>query len=148
MTTQTKSAKPSSDAFEQVMENFRKTSEAALEMQQEVYRQWTKGWDGFPQPHTAWIDQARDFQKDWAHMVTEFARKYRETLDKQYRDGIKALEEAFRVSQSKDPAQLGKRAEEFCRNALECMRDSFEAQITEFQDMSNRWLELMTNAGK
>ena len=148
MTVQTKSAKPSTDAFEQVTDNFRKTAEAALEMQQEIYRQWTSSWNGFPQPQTAWVDQAREFQKDWATTITELARKYRESLDKQYRDGVKSFEEAFRVTQSKDPAQLNKRVEEFGRNALECMRDSFEAQITEFQDMSNRWLELMTNAGK
>jgi hypothetical protein len=131
-----------------VFENLRKTAEANLEMQQELFRQWSANWPGFPQPQNAWIERAQKFQKDWAKTVKEVLARHREVLDEQYRLAIDSLEEAFRVVQSSDPQEFAKRCETLCRKSLEVMRDAAELQAKETQDAFTKWIDLATKSAK
>jgi hypothetical protein len=130
--------------FEQVMDNFRKTAEATMSAQKDLYEQWQSNWPGLAQPQVPWLDQVREFQRSWSSTVVELVRKHRETLDQQYQAGIEAIEEAFSVSESGDPEEFRKRVEQLCRKNLDCLKEISEAQIKEFQNATTKWVEFLT----
>jgi hypothetical protein len=132
--------------FEQVFDNVRKTAEANMQIQQEFLRQWQQLWPGVPNPQTAWLEQVRKIQREWAHTVGDLARKHREVLDHQYQAALDSLEQALSCAQAKDPEEFRKRAEELCRKTLECMRESAEAQVRELQNALTQWTELATKS--
>jgi hypothetical protein len=139
-------ADAASKVFEQLIESFRKTAETTLAAQKELYQQWQSTWPGMVQPQAPWLDQLRQFQRNWSKTVIELAGKHRDTLDRQYQAGIDALDEAFKLSESEDPEDFRKRAEELCRKNLDCLKEISEAQIQEFQNSTTRWVELFTKA--
>ena len=81
MSTQTESV---SSVFEEAFENLRKTAESSVEMQQEMFRQWTAKWPGLPQPQDAWVERVQKFQKEWSKTVKELLSKHRQVLDEKY----------------------------------------------------------------
>jgi hypothetical protein len=139
MATQTKSV---TSVFEQAFDSLRKTAEANVEMQQELFRQWGTNWPGFPQSQNAWVERVQKFQKDWAKTVKELLSKHREILDEQYRMGLESLDEAFRVLQSSDPEDYAKRCEALCKKSLEVMREAGELQVKETQEALSKLIGL------
>jgi hypothetical protein len=141
MATQTESP---SNLFEQAFDSFRKTAEANIEVQQELFRQWGANWPGLGQPQNAWIERVQKFQKEWSKTVKEVLSKHREILDEQYELALDSLEEAFRVGQSTDPQEYAKRCESLCKKCLQALRDSGELQVKETQEALTKWLALAT----
>jgi hypothetical protein len=135
--------------YEQVMETFRKATESTIQIQQQMLRQWTQFWPQMPGMPTTnfgapWLDQLQSFQKQMATSVTDLLKKHRETLDTQYSAGIRAIEEAFRVGEAKDPAQLKKLTEDLWKQSFECLKTSSESQMKEFQLVVEKWMETMS----
>jgi len=148
--------------FDQVLDNFRKASESTIQLQQEMFRQWTRHWaqaTGVSKTATAtfadpgaWAEQFREFQKYWAKSVTDLLKKHKDTLDAQYESGVKTIEDAFRVADAKDPAQYRRLTEELWRHSFDCLKTVVEDQLREFQTMSETFSEAaskgFTAAGK
>jgi hypothetical protein len=145
MTTQTESVK---SLFEDVFENLRKTAEANIEMQQELFRQWSSNWPGLPQPQNAWVERIQKFQKEWANTAKELLAKHREVLDAEYQMAVDSLEEAFRLGQASDPQDFAKRCEAVCRKSLEALRDVGELQLKETQEALSKWVSLAVKSAK
>jgi len=141
MTTETKN-----QVFEEIFTNITKAAEANLKMQQEIFRQWTTMWPGFPTPQAAWMDKMRDFQRQWSQTVSDLARRHRETVDRQYQAALENLDAALRVTESTNPEEYRRRAEQLCRKTIDCMREMSETQIKEYQDSLTQWSELMTKS--
>jgi hypothetical protein len=135
--------------LDQVFDNFRKASESTLQMQQDLFKKWTTQWPTTP-PATAgtadWTEQAQAFQKRWLESVTEVMSKHREKLDAQYKAGISAIEDAFKVTEAKTPDDYRKMTEELWRKSFETLKTSAETQIQEFQKAVEKWFELMEKA--
>jgi len=142
MTTET-----SHDLYGDVLQHIRNAAEANVKLQQDMFRQWTTLWPGFPSPQAAWMDKVRDFQRQWANTVSDLARKHRDVLDKQYQATLESLEDALRLGESSNPEELRQRTEQLCRKTLDCMRDVSEMQMKEFQDAVSKWSELATKTG-
>jgi hypothetical protein len=132
-----------SRVLEDVFQNMRKAAEANLKMQQEVFQQWSHFWP-VATPQSAMVDKARDFQKQWATTVSDLARKHRDVFDRQYQAALESLDAALRVTESTNPEEYRKRSEQFCRKALDCVREVSETQLREFQDAVTKWTELTT----
>jgi hypothetical protein len=135
------------NVYDEVLSNMRKAGEANLKMQQEVFRQWSTLWPGFPNPQTAWLNKVRDFQHQWVTTISDLARKHRDTLDRQYQAALESLEEALRVTESSNPDEFRKRSEQLVRKTLDCMREISETQMKEFQDAVSKWSELASKSG-
>src|SRR4051794_39567623 len=106
--------------IDQVFDNFRKASESTVQMQQELFKQWTSQWTtagatlpGVPSDPAAFVQQAQAFQKRWLETMTEMMNKHRESLDAQYKAGIRAIEESIRVNEVKSPEDYRRMTEEF-----------------------------------
>ena len=142
MSTETKSP-----VVEEVFTNISKAAEANLKLQQEIFRQWTSMWPGIPAPHTAWLDKVRDIQKQWTSAVSDLARRHRDTVDRQYQAALENLDAALRVTESSNPEEYRRRAEQLCRKTIDCMREMSEAQIKEYQEAMTEWTDLVTKTG-
>ena len=95
---------------------------------------------------SAWTQQAQTFQKRWLETLTEMMNKHRESLDAQYKAGIRAIEESFRVSEAKSPDDYRRMTEELWRKGFENLKSSTETQIRDFQAASQKWCELVAKA--
>lgn len=135
--------------FDQVFESFRKASETTLQAQQELFHQWMSQWPMFPmEPTTPGSnvvnEQARSFQKQWTDTATALLTKHCETLDAQYRAGIRTIEDALRTTEAKNPEEFRRLTEELWRKSFEVLRQTIENQIRDFQIAVEKWSELMT----
>jgi len=132
------------NVFDQAFEGFRKATESTLHMQQDMFRQWTKFWPGFPKPQAEFAERAQKFQKEWARTVTETTRKFQESWDTQYKSGLQLLTDAFKVAETKEPEELRQQTEELWKKTFECFKGLAQAQVNDFQAASQKWIELLT----
>jgi hypothetical protein len=136
--------------YDQVLDNFRKAAESTMQIQQEMFRSWAQQWTqppmvpgmpGAANPAEGAAEQVRAFQKRWAEAVTDTIRKHKETLDAQYKAGVRTIEDAFRVGEAKDPEQFRRLVEDLWRQSFDCLKTIVEAQMQDFQASLDRWLE-------
>jgi hypothetical protein len=136
-----------SQLFEEVFQNVRKAAEVGLKLQQDAFQQWTSLWPGEATSQPAWVDRMRKFHSQWCETVSSLAAKHREVLDQQYQATVESLDTALKVTESSNPEEFRRRSEQFCRKAVDCMRDVSESQVREFQDSAAKWTKLVTKAG-
>ncbi|MFO0907998.1 MAG: hypothetical protein U0794_06505 [Isosphaeraceae bacterium] len=147
--------------IDQVMEQFRRATESTLQIQQQLLQQWSQQWTHLPFPGftgmpgmpgmpagmtppafgTPMADQVQVFQKRMAAAVTDLLEKHRAALDAQYAAGIRTLEDAFRIGEAKDPAQLLRLTEEFWKHSFDCLKTLAEDQVKGFQAATQTWME-------
>ena len=138
------------NVFEQVLTNMRQATESSVKMQQDALQQWTALWPGFPglpSAQSVWMDKILEFQRQWSNAVSDLAHKHRNTVDRQYQTALESLDEALRVGESSSPEEYRKRTEQFCRKALDCMREASEAQMKEYQEAMSKLSELVGKVG-
>ena len=129
--------------IDQIFEGFRKASESSLQMQQEMFRQWTQQLQAVPESaaglSTEW---GRTFQKRWLDLALELLHKHRESLDTTYKSGIQLVEQSFRLSEAKSSEDYRKTAEDLWRKLFETYKDQSEAQFRDFQTWAERSFEM------
>jgi hypothetical protein len=134
--------------FDQILDNYRKATEASLQFQQLMLRSWGQQWPssfGVAPAATnpaAWPEQVHKAQKQVVETITDMLNKHREALDTQYRAGIRSIEEAFRVGEAKDPEQFRKLTEELWRHSYECLKSLAESQMRDIQAVTQKWFDL------
>jgi hypothetical protein len=130
--------------FEPVFASLKKVTETTLRMQQEMYEKWVSLWPGVRPAQAAFTEPALKFQKKWAEFYEETLKKQRETLEAQFKAGLKNIEDAFRLAEAKDPDELRVKTTELWEKVFETLRQSAEAQLRDFQTIAARWAELVT----
>ena len=78
--------------------------------------------------------------------VTEMLNKHRESLDAQYRAGIRAIEEAFKVGEAKDPQQFRRLTEELWKHSIEYLKTVAEAQTRDVQAAMEKFYEVASKS--
>jgi len=126
--------------FEHVFENFRKATEAAGQMQQELFRQWSAYWPGFPKAQPT--EQIKHFQMEWSQAFTELTRKYQESWDRQYKAGMESLEKAFQLTEVKDAEGFRQKMMELWQKSFDCLKDVAQTQMQNFQAAVEKWIAL------
>ena len=142
--------------FDVILENYRKAAESTMKLQQDMLRSWTgQVWGGesfgFPWmagplsgaalPGGALVEQWSAAQKKWGETVTEMLNKHRESLDAQYRAGIKTIEDAFKVGEARDPQQFRRLTEELWKQSFECLKTVAESQVRDVQTAMQKWYD-------
>lgn len=140
--------------YDQMLDGFRKAAEATLQAQQEMFKQWAQqagkvppmpGVAATPDPAAAvngMADRLRAAGRQWSDAITHTMEKHRETLDAQYKAGIRTIEDAFRVGEAKDPEQYRRLVEELWRHSIEALKTVTEAQMKEFRDVLQEWSDV------
>jgi hypothetical protein len=130
--------------FEQAFDNLRLAAETSIHMQQELFKTWVSVWPGLAPPPHAGNDKFQKAQKKWAEFVADLVKKERETLETQFSAGLKNIEEAFRLAEAKEPEELRAKTIELWQKSIDCMRQTYEAQMRDFQAAVLKWTELVT----
>jgi len=135
--------------FDQILDTYRKAAESTMQFQQIMMRNWTQQWPqmpglGLPNPGAAWMEQAHTAQKKWGETVVGMLDKHRESLDAQYRAGIRIIDDAFRTGEAKDPEQFRRLTEELWRHSFEALKAVTEDQIRECQSATKKWFEAVS----
>lgn len=135
--------------FEQIFDEYRKAVETSFRMQQELYRQWMNGWPVKP-PDVRVVDrpavreQIRSYQKQWSDTLAETMEKHREALNAQYKNGIEAIEAAFRTTEARTPEQYWRLTQEFWRKSIDSYKTAFETQSKYVSGLAQMWLDMVT----
>ncbi|MFO0890603.1 MAG: hypothetical protein U0790_15845 [Isosphaeraceae bacterium] len=137
--------------FDQVFDSFRRATETTLQAQQDLFRQWMSQWPLFPMvpgeaAGGAAGEEIRGLKKQWTDSVTALMTKHCETLDAQYRAGIKTIEDALRTTEAKSPEEFRRLTEDLWSKSFEVLKQTIENQIRDFQAAVEKWSELMTRA--
>jgi hypothetical protein len=137
--------------FDQALDNLRKATESTVKFQQEMFRQWVQKCAELPGVPTQGasfdedsLDQIQAFQKQWLEGLTGLLTKHRETLDAQYKAGIRTIEEAFRATDSKDPERFRKLVEELWRQNFDCLKTVIESQLRDYQATAEKGFEAVS----
>src|SRR6266542_1194499 len=125
--------------FEQVFENLRLATESSIHLQQELFKKWVGVWSGVPAAPHSGGDQILKAQKKWTEFIADLVKKERETLEAQFSAGLKNIEEAFRLVEAKQPEELRTKTIELWQKSIDCLRQTYEAQIRHFQAAVVKW---------
>ncbi len=129
--------------FEQVFENLRQASTAAIGMQQELFKKWVGMWPGVPAVPPA-VGEPLKVQKEWVGAVSDLVRRRREALEAQFSAGLGNIEEAFHLAEAKNPEELRAKTVALWQKVFECLRQTYETQARDFQGAAARFAELIT----
>jgi len=130
--------------FESVFDSLKKVTETTLRMQQEMYEKWVSLRPGVSPAQAMFTETAQKFQKGWTEFYEETLKKQRDTLEAQFKAGLKNIEDAFRLAEAKDPEELRAKTTELWQKVFETLRQSSEAQLRDLQTFTGRWTELAT----
>jgi hypothetical protein len=128
--------------FEQVFDNLRTATESGMKMQQELFKKWVGAWPGVGTPPGGG-EKIVKAQKQWTEFIADLIRKQRETLEAQFSAGLKSIEEAFRLAEAQKPEELRERTIELWQKSIDTMRQTYEAQMRDFQAAVTKWTELV-----
>jgi len=133
-----------SKTFEQAFNNFRKATEATVQMQQDFFRQWSGFWPGFPKLQPT--EKVQQFQKEWSQATAEVTKTYLQSWDRQCKAGMEALEKAFQLTEAKDAEGFHQNMIELWQKSFECLKNVAETQMQTFQTGVEKWIELAKKA--
>jgi NAD(P)-dependent dehydrogenase (short-subunit alcohol dehydrogenase family) len=132
--------------YESMMDSFRKAAESTLQVQQDMFRTWAEYLNPaaarHDQPASAAAevaDQVAAARKRWQETITGMLDQHRASLDQQYREGIKAIDQAFKAADARDPEQLRKLVEELWRHGFDSLGTLVNAQTKDFQKAMEKW---------
>ena len=140
-----------------ILENYSKAVESTLR-QQKMLRNWTMQWSpfgtqlfGLPLPGTstsasetpaaAWLEQLSTAQVKWANAVADMLKRHQETLDEEYRAGIRAVEDSFQVGETRDLEQFCRLSVELWRRNYEVLKTAVASQMNDVQSVLQKWYE-------
>ena len=92
-------------------------------------------------PATAWLEQLSTAQRKCAEAVADMLKRHQETLDEEYRAGIRAIDDAFRVAEARNPEQFQRLSEELWRRNCEVLKTAVASQMHDVQSVMQKWYE-------
>jgi len=125
--------------FEQLFENVRRAAEFNIQMQQEA----CKKWFGMPAACNGASEKVVAVKKEFAELACDLVKKQREALEAQFSAGLGVVEEAFHLTEAKNPEELRARTVELWRKAFDSQRELYEGQLRAFQPVVVRWIDLV-----
>ena len=133
--------------FDVLIETFRKASESALQVPQDMFKHWTQQWVSAP-PHAAGasVEWSRNLQKRWLELTVDSLNKHRESLDSTYRSGIQLIEQPFHVSEAKSSDDYRRMVEELWRKLLDLVKEQSEVQLRDFQTLTAKSFDFQKSA--
>ncbi len=127
--------------MDQFFDNFRKAAESSLQIQQELFKQWTQPWSSGGPFAGAGGDVGRNVQRRWVELSVDLLNKHRQSLDSTYAAGIQIIEQTVRASDAKSPDDYRQLMEDLWRKLFETFKTQSEAQFSAFQQWSQKSAE-------
>jgi hypothetical protein len=134
--------------LDQFLDQFRKSSDAAMQLQQDLLRQWTQQWLSPPVTATASTEWGRTFQKRWFEFALEMLNRQRESIDTAYKAGIQLVEQTAQASEAKSPEEQRRAAEELWRKLFDSLKVQQDTQFQDFQKWTEKSFEFAQSAAQ
>jgi hypothetical protein len=133
--------------LDQMFESFRRASVSSLQMQQELFKQWTQQWPTAPL-NVAGVsaDWVQKTQKRWFEFTSESLNRQREMIDTMYKSVIQFVEQASHLSESKTPEDYRRTTEELRHKMFETFKEQADAQFRDFQKSAEKWFDVIPKA--
>src|SRR5262245_10303951 len=132
--------------FDQLIDGVRKASESSLQMQQEMFKQWTRLFTGQATEVGTQADWGRTSQKRWAELAVEMLNRHREVVDTSYRSGIQIIEHSFHVAEAKTADDYRRMVEDLWRKLFDLQKEQSESQFRDFQTFYEKSAALVSDA--
>ena len=132
--------------FDQLIDGVKKASESSLQMQQEMFKNWTRLFSGQGGAAGAPAEWGGAAQKRWAELCVEMLNRHREALDSTYKSGIQIIEEAFHVTEAKSPDDSRRMVEDLWRKLFYLQKSQSESQFRDFQTFYEKSAALVQDA--
>jgi hypothetical protein len=133
--------------FDQMMDGFRKATESSLQVQQEIFKQWTQQWmSAQPSMNSASADWTRTMQKRWMDLTLEMLNKHRASIDAMYASGIQAIEQSFRITDAKSSDDYRRIVDDLWRKLFDTVKGQLETQFRDVQRWSEQSFEIAHKA--
>ena len=92
-------------------------------------------------PAAAWLEQLSTAQRKCAEAVADMLKRHQETLDEEFRAGIRAIDDAFRLGEARNPEQFQRLSEELWRRNCEVLKTAVASQMHDVQSVMQKWYE-------
>ena len=125
--------------FDLLFDSFRKASESSMQVPMDILKNLTQQ---LPGASGAGMEWSKSVQKRWAEMAIESLKKHRESMDSAYRSGIQLIEQTFRISDVKSPADYQRTVEDLWQKLLDVLKEQSEAQLHDLQTWAAKSFEL------
>jgi hypothetical protein len=125
--------------FDLLFESFRKASESSMQVPMDILKNVTQQ---LPGASGAGMEWSKGVQKRWAELAIEGLKKHRESMDSAYRSGIQLIEQTFRISDVKSPADYQRTVEDLWQKLLDVLKEQSEAQLRDLQTWATKSFEL------
>jgi len=133
--------------LDQMMDGFRKATESSLQIQQEVFKQWTQQWmSAQPNMNGASAESTRTLQKRWMELTVDMMNKHRTALDAMYASGIQAIEQSFRITDAKSSEDYRRIVDELWQKLFDTLKGQLENQFRDVQRWSEQSFEIAQKA--
>ena len=132
--------------FDQLIDGVRKASESSLQMQQEMFKNWTRLFSGQATDAGGQAEWGRASQKRWAELCVEMLNRHREALDSTYKAGIQIIEQSFHVTEAKSPDDSRRMIEDLWRKLFDLQKAQSESQFRDFQTFYEKSAALVQDA--
>jgi len=133
--------------FDQLIDGVRKASESSMQMQQEMFKHWTRLFAGQAQEAgTQAADWGRGSQKRWIDLGIEMLNRHREAIDTIYKSGIQVIEQTFHVAEAKSADDYRRMVEDLWRKLFELQKEQSESQFRDFQTFYEKSAALVQDA--
>jgi hypothetical protein len=132
--------------FDQLIDGVRKASESSLQMQQELFKNWTRLFTAPAQEAGAQADWGRGSQKRWLELGVEMLNRHREAIDNIYKSGIQIIEQTFHVSEARSADDYRRMVEDLWRKLFDLQKEQSEAQFRDFQTFYEKSAALVQDA--
>ena len=132
--------------FDQLIDGVKKASESSLQMQQEMFKNFTRLFSGQGGDAGTQAEWARTSQKRWVELSVEMLNKHREALDSTYKAGIQIIEQSFQVTEAKSPDDSRRMIEELWRKLFDLQKAQSENQFRDFQTFYEKSASLVQDA--
>ena len=132
--------------FDQLIDGVRKASESSLQMQQEMFKHWTRLFSGPAADAGARVDWGKAGQKRWLELGVEMLNRHREAVDTIYKSGITIIEQTFQVGEVKSPEEYRRMVEDLWRKLFDLQKEQSESQFRDFQSFYEKSAALVQDA--
>jgi len=132
--------------FDQLIDGVRKASESSLQMQQDMFKHWTRLFSGPAHEAGAQADFGRASQKRWLELGVEMLNRHREAVDTIYKSGITLIEQSFHVGEAKSADDYRRMVEDLWRKLFDLQKEQSESQFRDFQTFYEKSAALVQDA--
>jgi hypothetical protein len=132
--------------FNQVCEDFRRATEATVQMQQEIFKTWLNSWPVAPARPTIYGEQMQQFQKKWAEAFGETLKRQQEVNGDHFKIGLENLEKTCKLVESKTPEELRAQTIDLWKKCVDDMQKVYQAQMQAVQFATEKWAGLLNKS--